>query len=549
MVVEPSTQPASALSLSPDLRSSRGAAFLLAVYLSALMLLLLGGVSLQRTTTEVKASEMSRSLQQAFWGAEAGLDRALVHLQQNQPIVKQTDEQLAEVLGDADYVKFAKSASTTLADGIYGPFTGPNGTYAFKLQTAKIEILSPKTMQLTRTVTATGTTGGRQASVAATVVSEPIPLSGIFANGPITTSNVVITGSIHTNTGTPGSIFFYGSDARVFGDVTIGTPDPANPYTKLYGSPRWMDAWDGYVSDPDGDGTGTVSDWDGYHKALMGKAGVVIAGAGYAGWTPKRTVSGTLAAVDLPTIQPIPMPAALASVTAKPLVVPKDQQQLIIDGAPCDLSGPLPCDLSNANGPGLPDGKILLKLDHLALGRESELIFNAPAELYLNGRMVGTDSNLGNSYYGLPKSDSAIYLGTDSVLVSLNPEGHTIPDGVSLLVTKAAPGHKAGAIIADMPWAFFGSVWAPESPASLSASFAFERYNAWMDLDEHMKDPGTTGGLKGMKNPYIVVEKLQLGPSGSAGCSAFIVDQAKQSDKNVSYTVTGWHNTQDRVLP
>lgn len=530
-----------------SLRSTRGAAFLLAVYVAALAMLLLGGVSLQRTTTEVNASQMSRNVHQSFWIAEAGLDHALMLLRQDKPLTAQNSEQLGETLGNADYVKFAKFS--TLADGTYGPFTGSGGTYSFTLQTAKIEVLSPQAMQLTRTITATGTAAGRQSSVAATVVSNALPVSGIFANAPITGSNITVMGSMHTRAGIPGSVFLWGSDARIFGDLTIGTPEASNPYAKLYGGPAWMKAWKAFVSDPDGDGTGTVTDWNGFHNALVDGAGIVLAGAGYSGWEPKHTVSGTISAVNLPMIQPILMPAALQPIASKPLLVPAGQTQLIQDGAVCDPAGPLPCDLSNANGPGQPDGKILLKLDHLALGRQSQLIFNAPTEVYIDGRLSSDDSSLGSNYNGFPQRGSAIYLGTDSVLVATNPSGHTLETGMSLLVTKTAPGAQAGTIIADMPWAFYGSVWAPESPAQLAATFALMNYQSWMDLDSYLQDPGTTGGLKGMKNPYIVVDKLQLGPSGSAGCSAFMVEQAKDESQKLSYTMTGWRNLKPGVSP
>ena len=62
------------------LTNRRGAAFLLAVYFASLMFLLLGGVSLQRTMTEIKASLLSRDLHQSFWNAEAAFDQALIAL-------------------------------------------------------------------------------------------------------------------------------------------------------------------------------------------------------------------------------------------------------------------------------------------------------------------------------------------------------------------------------------------------------------------------------------------------------------------------------------
>jgi len=65
------------------LSNRRGAAFLLAVYFASLMFLLLGGVSLQRTMTEVKAASLSRDLHQAFWSADGAFDRSLRVLSSN----------------------------------------------------------------------------------------------------------------------------------------------------------------------------------------------------------------------------------------------------------------------------------------------------------------------------------------------------------------------------------------------------------------------------------------------------------------------------------
>ncbi len=70
-----------ALSRPWRLANSRGAAFLLVVYFTSLMLFLLGGVSLQRTMTEVRAAQVSRDSLQAFYLAEGALDRAVLALQ------------------------------------------------------------------------------------------------------------------------------------------------------------------------------------------------------------------------------------------------------------------------------------------------------------------------------------------------------------------------------------------------------------------------------------------------------------------------------------
>ncbi len=89
------------------LANSRGAAFLLAVYFASLMLFLLGGVSLQRTMTEVHSAQVSRDLQQAFWAAEGAFDRSLEVLRTNSLPATEADLAAAESLGIRDAVAAA----------------------------------------------------------------------------------------------------------------------------------------------------------------------------------------------------------------------------------------------------------------------------------------------------------------------------------------------------------------------------------------------------------------------------------------------------------
>jgi hypothetical protein len=89
------------------LANSRGAAFLLAIYFASLMLFLLGGVSLQRTMTEVHSAQVSRDLQQAFWAAEGAFDRSLEVLRTNSLPATDADLAAAESLGIRDAVAAA----------------------------------------------------------------------------------------------------------------------------------------------------------------------------------------------------------------------------------------------------------------------------------------------------------------------------------------------------------------------------------------------------------------------------------------------------------
>lgn len=509
-----------------SLRSNRGAAFLMLVYLSALVMLLLGGVSLQRTSVEVRASQLSGNMQQAFWLAETGIDKGLLAMRSNKPLSALSDAQLAEILGNANYVKFAKSP--TLMDGTYGPFTTATGTYTIKVETTKIKVLGPQGMQLTRAITSTGTAAGKAATVTITTVSDTIPLKGILANGPISAiGGLTVWGSLHTHAGVPGSVYFSGDNLAIFGDVTINTPDsdPAKGYTKLLGTPQWMKAWDCCVS-----GGGTINDMHGLQAALRDGAGIVVSAGHHSSDWPKNVITGGVAAVEMPKIEPIDLPADLTE-SADSLVVPAGETREF------DGNGTTP---------------IRMRVKSLALGRNSKLVFKSPVELYIDGSLTSDPGNLGDNYNGWSKVGSAIYLGTDSALVALDASGHTLEDGVSLRVTRAGPGTAAGTVIADMPATFYGSVWAPESDARLAATFSMMNYEPWMDLDEYLKDDDTPGGLKGTKNPYIVVNSLQLGPNGAGGCSGFIVEDEKSQQSNNNgannkYTVTSWRNSQQAI--
>jgi hypothetical protein len=96
--------------------SERGAAFLLAVYFAALMLFVLGGVSLQRTTTDVRAAEISRDLSQSFWAAEGALDRMLYSLGRGS-LEDSFDETGACATGDIADDRLAAAMGLTSAGG------------------------------------------------------------------------------------------------------------------------------------------------------------------------------------------------------------------------------------------------------------------------------------------------------------------------------------------------------------------------------------------------------------------------------------------------
>jgi hypothetical protein len=182
------------------LRNRRGAALLLATYLASLMLLYLGGVGLQRTLMEVCAVETSQSTHQAFFLAEAGLDRALEDLRLN----------IAAVPDDT-------TVAVTLPSG--------GATYAVKT------VSEPGVTPIVRRITATGSAGGLQQQVTALVEAEEPPLRGLVAGetiwlfGPVTsdpTRFMKVRGRVHAAAGTSNSLYVY--NAVVDGLASIGEP-------------------------------------------------------------------------------------------------------------------------------------------------------------------------------------------------------------------------------------------------------------------------------------------------------------------------------------
>lgn len=118
-----------ALSRRQRLANSRGAAFLLAIYFASLMLFLLGGVSLQRTMTEVRAAQTSRDLQQTFWSAEGAFDRSLETLRTNRVPATSEDLAIAKSLGIGEAVAALGRPLTSAFDDLgcyYENITLPN---------------------------------------------------------------------------------------------------------------------------------------------------------------------------------------------------------------------------------------------------------------------------------------------------------------------------------------------------------------------------------------------------------------------------------------
>ncbi len=197
------------------LQHDHGAALLLAVYLVSLTLLLLGGVSLQRTTTEVRSAEVSRDLHQAFWLAEGALDSYTANTKR----------------GTADDLKgniMSTPLGTWEVNEVVPRPDQPFYSEIFDKNDGQV-ITSGKQRALnlyqrsTKQVVGEGIAEGRTQRVSASVVEEA-PLRGIWANGTI-----AVGGGRGIN---PGQMFLSGDLHSQLGTV-VSTIESATPFDKL----------------------------------------------------------------------------------------------------------------------------------------------------------------------------------------------------------------------------------------------------------------------------------------------------------------------------
>jgi Tfp pilus assembly protein PilX len=220
--------------------NDRGAAFLLAVYMSALVLLLLGSVSLQRTTTEVRAAQVSRDLQQAFWYAEGSLDSA-IRSGQAASMDNLTTKAIAS-LPDRGSIRVVPTHARIF-----------NNNRGRRNRVHKQEF-NPY-QSVTRKIVATGTSdaSGRRQSVAAYVL-ETGPLRGVWANRTIAVGagegidpgDVFLSGDLYSRVGAVVSEI--DGNRQITFDGIIGVPPSLAQDNTEAGFQDKLDHWSGVAS-------------------------------------------------------------------------------------------------------------------------------------------------------------------------------------------------------------------------------------------------------------------------------------------------------------
>lgn len=416
-----------------SLRNQRGAAFLLAVYFAALTLLLLGGVSLQRTNVESRAAQVTRDQQRAFWLAEAGLDKALQTIRTTPGMIK---------------------------EAVINPVVIPSGVATYQLMQQGTDLSTWQTgkMQTLYEITASGqvTAASPQTNVSATV-GRVGPLRGMVARKSVTIwysggdfpKKTTVTGDIAVAGGTPGTVWL-DPGVTVKGNVTIGPKDPVNPWLNLYGPPKEQGTaqTDGILLSPEDRSPAEIIDGE--------------------LWDPARnlsaaTITGTTRSWP---ILSIPSPMAPAQCQLAPFELHDGDDYTLADGKAFDMT------------PG--DGKVDMCVPYVRIKEGSILKVKDPTTIYVTGVYERVLKN--------PKTGKVMFAwdyaffndGKVDTIVGLSKN----PNRGLTLIVVAPPGRpRENLVVAGK---FEGSIYAPDSAVFLDPTSAetHESADGWW-IREH----------------------------------------------------------------
>ena len=398
----------------------RGAVLLLAVYFTSLTLLVLGGIALQRTMTESRASQTSRNNQQAFFLAEGTLDFVMKQLE-------------AGDLPDGCYWSTDEELCTQVPEMPTTQMPGMLPNASFTLKTTSTRIVDQNTQEITHTITADGAALESSATVTATVASIG-PIKGVWTNGPIEVwgwdflggllgmgNTGLLQGDLRSALGTVNAIKLF-DNVQHQGQLQIRDQTPTTD----------QEAW----QIPSG------SDWN-------EKPGVYLQPFDV---NPPPTTPREPAIAPMSPPAPVVSPYT-ASQCSGNITTTNGQQLTIQDGNlnPKDLSG------------SSTDNVIVLCLQYLQNTKAgAKVIFESPATVYLAGK--NTDG------YALRAGGSA---ANDVYTVQggqpVPGAAPLTPSGLKIIVTKAADG--TGGKVSLYSKRFAGSIYAPESSVDFSIDF------------------------------------------------------------------------------
>lgn len=319
-----------------SLRDNRGAVVLLTVYVLSLMLLVIGGVSLQRSTHEQYLSQIARDHQQAFWVAETGLDLAIQRIRQN-PMNVDT----------APYPNKPPSLTITIGQSLTPPtWTQPIPKFLYQVDS---EVRNYGSSKVSSTLHAKVTT---DATMTGLWAGEYVMMWSGFWGPEYDEHTIDYTGDVRVGGGTIQTVWV-GRGTTIWGNVSIG-PSKASEMSfgfpgQVY--PGWQEPmmssdleWAGVYLEPDTDNSPPL---------------------------PTGRVTGTATSKSLP-IAPLPEvpeqcadPANMGSVQ-----VAAEEVLEVRDGDPLDHS---------ESG----DGRILVCASELKVGEKARLTFKNPTMVYL----------------------------------------------------------------------------------------------------------------------------------------------------------------------
>jgi len=485
----------------PRLRNTRGAVILLSTYFVSLSLLLLSTVMLQRVMTELRASEVSRDQQQAFYLAEGALDQAVVTLGTEAVVPEQTDQVISTPWGDATF-----RVSTETADVLGG-----------------FDVASSR-QQFLKRIEATGTRGHGTATVASQFLEEG-PLSGIWSNAVIIIQGPGYTGfvlpgetaelepitlvsDLHSNLGVASSIRVIGG-VVVDGDVHVGPPRDSD---EEFESAEFREAYRQVLgSEESTDGVVVASEIE--STVVAGKLTASIPASDISGRVSATTSVGQILPITNPWAgAPNAATACGTPINMNPYVGSQEVERevtvsgklgaftqmqtftelIIEDNAPWWKLGAFSYHFFDGNS--LPDstgdfswstetnefgtaaiGAYPTSTDHQLPvvvpsayqprdldGTDAltfctpyvdmpggDLIFHGRTQLYLTGSTVPPDDSSSPYAFRVPGN-----------VLAVDREGNPIPDGVHVIVTDVDSA-RAGRV--DIGGSFSGSVFAPQS--------------------------------------------------------------------------------------
>lgn len=429
------SNPQDSLRIPLLLLNHRGAAFLLSVYLSALALLLLSGIALQRTNLDARAAQLFRDKQQALFLAEAGLDQTLQRFKANPLIADETASRTFSLMDGTVAVETTTPANAIQEDGS---------------EVRKVTLTATKNGLSQRIYAVFKLTGeGAMPFREGLLGDEEVFVGTSGHNGGI----LNINGPVGSRGGSVGAVVLF--NTKVSGPVFIGSPHyaPDNLW-KFIGPTTMFDFW--------------RQSYNRVYEGVSYGKGVYVPGMAGFGWhgSGVMTINSEFSGYPVVTDPPVP---------ARP-----DLDAPAVDTGGCGggTAGSRAHDdhlwLRSGESLRIEDGgrwdadgarneHIAIYKESITLEEGSQLIFDKPATVYLTsnerpwepGPIV--NCSLRNALDG-------VYVQQANAVIGVQPTsgGAFLRNGVELVIPTQVY-EEAGRTVIGITGQFYGSIWAPKS--------------------------------------------------------------------------------------